>query len=88
MKPLNDIVIVKPIEEDDGPIIIPDAYKEKQGLGFVVSVGPGKLRGNNIIPLDVNVGDKVVYGKYTGEKTGIDDLLAMREDDILGVINE
>jgi len=91
-RPLNDRVMVKRIDEGEqirGGIIIPDSAKEKPQEGEVIAVGAGKLldSGTRIEP-GVNVGDKVLFGKYSGNEIKIDDeeYLIMREDDILGVI--
>ncbi|MFC1718960.1 co-chaperone GroES [Candidatus Poribacteria bacterium] len=88
--PLGDRIVVKPLENDEettgGGIIIPDTAKEKPQEGEVVAVGPGKLldSGERQAP-SVAVGDKVLYGKYSGTeiKFGGEDLLIVREDDIL-----
>jgi len=92
IKPLADRVVVKPIEEQEqkeGNIIIPDTAKEKPQQGEVVAVGPGKTSdsGENVA-MEVKVGDKVLYGKYSGTEVTIDseDYLIMRESDILAVI--
>ena len=89
LTPLHDRVVVKRIEEKEsvkGGIIIPDSAKEKQQEGEVIAVGSGK-RGENgqILPLDVKVGDRVLFGKYGGTEITIDDedLLILREEEIL-----
>ncbi|MFN3966612.1 MAG: co-chaperone GroES [Endomicrobiia bacterium] len=94
IKPLGDRVIVEPLEQKEvkkGGIIIPDTAKEKPQEGKVIAVGPGKLdeKGNKI-PMDVKVGDKVLYGKYSGTEIKIDDkeYLIMHQEDILGIIEE
>ena len=92
IKPLADRVVVKPIEEEEkkqGGIIIPDTAKEKPQKGEVVAVGPGKVDDNgNRIPMEVKVGDKVLFGKYAGTEVEIDgeDYLIMRESDILAIV--
>jgi len=92
IKPLQDRVIVKRLEEEEktkGGIIIPDTAKEKPQEGKVVAVGKGKVtEDGKLIPLDVKVGDKILFGKYAGTeiKIGGEEHLIMREDDILGVI--
>src|SRR3982750_3744084 len=92
IKPLHDRVIVKRIEEGEqvrGGIIIPDTAKEKPQEGEIVAVGEGKYREDGTRQtLDVNVGDRVLFGKYSGSEVKIDneELLIMREDEILGVI--
>ena len=91
-RPLHDRVVVKRIEEEEktaGGIILPDAAKEKPSEGTVVSVGPG-VRGDNgeYIALDVKAGDTVLFGKWSGTEVKVDgdDLLIMKESDIMGVI--
>lgn len=92
IRPLQDRVIVKRIEEEEktkGGIIIPDTAKEKPQEGRVVAVGKGKVNEDGkITPLDVKVNDRVLFGKYSGSEINIDgeEHLIMREEDILGVI--
>ena len=92
IRPLHDRVIVQRIEEEEktkGGIIIPDTAKEKPQEGKVIAVGPGKVLENGTkTTLDVKVGDKILFGKYSGSEIKIDgeEFLMMREDDILGVI--
>ena len=94
IRPLQDRVIVKRVEEEGktkGGIIIPDSAKEKPMEGKVIAVGKGKvLEDGKIHPLDVKVGDRVLFGKYSGTEVKIDgeEHLIMREDDILGVIEK
>ncbi len=94
IKPLQDRVIVKRIEEEEtskGGIIIPDSAKEKPQEGRVVAVGKGKVdEHGKITPMDVKVNDRVLFGKYSGTEINIDDEehLIMREDDILGVVEK
>ena len=94
IRPLHDRIIVKRVEEEDktkGGIIIPDTAKEKPMEGKVIAVGKGKvLEDGKIQPLDVKVGDRVLFGKYSGTEVKIDgeEHLIMREDDILGVIEK
>ena len=94
IRPLQDRLIVKRVEEEEktkGGIIIPDTAKEKPMEGKVTAVGKGKvLEDGKIQPLDVKVGDKVLFGKYAGTEVKIDgeEHLIMREDDILGVIEK
>ena len=91
-RPLHDRVVVRRIEEDmktTGGIIIPDTAKEKPMQGEVIAIGPGARDENGkIIPLDVRNGDKVLFGKWSGTEVKIDgdELLIMKESDILGVI--
>jgi chaperonin GroES len=91
-RPLHDRVVVKRLDEETktkGGIIIPDTAAEKPQQGKVIAVGPG-ARGddNEIVPLDVKAGDKVLFGKWSGTEVKIDgeDLLIMKESDIMGVI--
>ncbi len=92
IRPLHDRIIVKRVEEEErtkGGIIIPDTAKEKPMEGKVIAVGKGKvLDDGKIQPLDVKVGDRVLFGKYAGTEVKIEgeEHLIMREDDILGVI--
>jgi chaperonin GroES len=92
IRPLQDRVIVKRIAEEEktkGGIIIPDTAKEKPQEGKVIAVGKGKANDDGkIIPLQVKVGDKILFGKYSGSEIKIDgdEHLIMREEDILGVI--
>ena len=94
IRPLQDRVIVKRIEEEEkskGGIIIPDTAKEKPQEGKVVAVGKGKLNDDGkITPLDLKVNDQILFGKYSGSEINIDgeEHLIMREDDILGVIEQ
>ncbi len=94
IRPLQDRVIVKRVEEEEktkGGIIIPDTAKEKPMEGKVIAVGKGKLlEDGKIHPLDVKAGDRVLFGKYSGTEVKIDgeEHLIMREDDILGVIEK
>jgi chaperonin GroES len=92
IKPLHDRVLVKRIEEGEqvrGGIIIPDSAKEKPQEGEVIAVGSGKYQENGSRQaLDVKAGDRVLFGKYTSSEIQIDgeELLIMREDEILGII--
>ena len=92
IRPLQDRVIVKRLEEEEktkGGIIIPDTAKEKPKEGKVIAVGKGKVtEDGKVIPLDVKVGDKILFGKYSGSeiKIGGEEHLIMREEDILGII--
>jgi chaperonin GroES len=94
IRPLQDRIIVKRIEEEEkskGGIIIPDTAKEKPQEGKVVAVGKGKANDDGkITPLDVKVNDRVLFGKYSGSEINIDgdEHLIMREEDILGVIEK
>jgi chaperonin GroES len=92
IKPLHDRVLVKRIEEEQktkGGIIIPDTAKEKPQMGEVISAGGGKkTEDGKVIPLDVKKGDRVLFSKYAGNEIKIEgeELLIMREEDILGII--
>jgi len=87
--PLHDRILVKRIEEKEtvkGGIIVPDTAKEKPQEGEVVAVGAGKLHEGKRIPLDVEVGDRVLFGKYSGTEIKVEeeDYLILREDEVLG----
>ena len=91
-RPLHDRVVVRRIEEDErtrGGIIIPDTAKEKPQEGEIIAVGPGAPdEKGHVQPLDVKAGDRMLFGKWSGTEVKIDgeDLLIMKESDILGVI--
>ncbi|MBZ5605213.1 MAG: co-chaperone GroES [Acidobacteriia bacterium] len=92
IRPLHDRIVVKRVEEDEtkvGGLFIPDSAKEKPQKGEVVAVGKGK-RGDDgkLIPLDVQAGDKILFGKYSGSDIKMDgvEYLIMREDEVLGVL--
>ncbi len=93
VRPLHDRIIVQRLEEDEqqvGSIIIPDTAKEKPQQGTVVAVGKGKVKEDGgIQPMDVQDGDTILFGKYSGQEIKLDgdDYLIMREDDVLGVVN-
>ncbi len=93
IKPLGDRIVVKPLEAAEktkGGIVLPDTAKEKPQEGKVVAVGKGKvLENGSLQALEVKVGDKVLYGKYTGTEISTRDgeeLLIMREDDVFAII--
>ncbi|EMY59953.1 MULTISPECIES: co-chaperone GroES [Leptospira] len=91
IKPLGDRVVVEPKNESEekiGSIIVPDTAKEKPQEGKIIAVGQGRYEDGKLIPLEVKVGDTVLYGKYSGTeiKQGGRDLLIIRESDILGVV--
>lgn len=94
IKPLQDRVIVQRVEEEEkttGGIIIPDSAKEKPQQGKVLAVGPGKvLEGGTRVDMTVKKGDKVLFGKYSGSEVALDgdEILIMREDDILGIVEK
>ena len=91
-RPLHDRVLVRRIEADQktaGGIIIPDSAQEKPSEGEVVAVGPGALHENGTtVPLDVKEGDRILFGKWSGTEVKLDgeDLLIMKESDIMGII--
>ena len=93
IRPLYDRLVVKRIEEQEqkvGGLFIPDSAKEKPQEGEVVAVGKGKrLEDGKIIPLDVQVGDRILFGKYSGSEIKLDqdDYLIMREDEVLGILD-
>jgi chaperonin GroES len=93
IRPLYDRIVVKRIEEQEtvrGGIIIPDSAKEKPQEGEVVAVGNGKrLENGTLVPLDVKVGDRILFGKYSGSdiKLDGDEYMIMREDEVLGVLD-
>jgi chaperonin GroES len=94
VRPLHDRIIVQRLEEGEqvvGGIIIPDSAKEKPQQGKVVAVGKGKAKDDGkVIPLDVQEGDTILFGKYSGQEIKIDgeELLIMREDEVLAILDE
>ena len=93
IRPLYDRIVVKRIEEKEqmhGGLYIPDSAKEKPQQGEVVSVGKGKrLEDGKVVPLDVQQGDRILFGKYSGSDITLDgeELLIMREDEVLGILD-
>ena len=94
IRPLYDRLVVKRIEEQEtvrGGIIIPDSAKEKPQEGEVIAVGQGKRneKDGTLVPLDVKVGDRIMFGKYSGSdiKLDGDEYMIMREDEVLGVLD-
>ena len=91
-RPLHDRVLVKRVEEESttkGGIIIPDTAKEKPQEGEVIAVGKGAVGDDNeVIPLEVKAGDRILFGKWSGTEVKVDgqDLLIMKESDILGIV--
>ena len=91
-RPLNDRVVVKRLEGEEktkGGIIIPDSAKEKPQEGKIIAVGPGaRDESGKLVPLDLKVGDNILFGKWSGSEVKIDgdDLLIMKESDVLGVV--
>ena len=94
IRPLHDRVVVRRMEEErtsPGGIVLPDAATEKPVEGEVIAVGNGKILNNgDVRPIDVKVGDRILFGKYSGTevKIGGEELLVMREEDIMGVIEQ
>jgi chaperonin GroES len=92
-RPLHDRVVVKRIDADSkttGGIIIPDTAKEKPQTGEIVAVGPGgRDEAGKLIPIDLRVGDKVLFGKWSGTEVKLDgvELLIMKESDVMGVLD-
>jgi chaperonin GroES len=93
IRPLYDRILVKRIEEQETTrkgIVIPDSAKEKPQEGEVIALGRGKrLDNGELVVLDVQVGDRILFGKYSGSETKLDgtEYIIMREDDVLGVLN-
>ena len=94
IRPLDDRVVVEPMEAEEmtaGGIVLPDTAKDKPARGKVISVGDGRLLDNGKrSPLQVKVGDRVIFSSYAGETFKVDDqeLLLMREDDVLAVLDD
>ena len=92
IRPLYDRIVVRRIEEQEtkvGGLFIPDSAKEKPQEGEVVAVGKGKrMEDGKVVPLDVQAGDRILFGKYSGSEIRIDgeELMIMREDEVLGVL--
>jgi chaperonin GroES len=92
VSPLADRVVVRALEETEqmrGGLFIPDTAKEKPMQGEVIAVGPGRYEKDKRVPMELKVGDKVLYGKYSGTEVTIDSeqLLILREADVLAVVN-
>ena len=91
-RPLHDRVVVRRLESDErtkGGIIIPDTAKEKPQEGEIIAVGPGgRDESGKLVPLDVRAGDRVLFGKWSGTEVKLDgeDLLIMKESDIMGIV--
>ena len=91
VQPLGDRVAIRPLEETEqmrGGLYIPDTAKEKPQQGEIVAVGPGRVEKGQRVPMDLKVGDKVLYGKYSGTEVTIDDeqILIIKESDVLAKI--
>ena len=92
VSPLADRVVVRALVDSEqmrGGLYIPDTAKEKPQQGEIIAVGPGRFEKDKRVPMDIKVGDKVLYGKYTGSEVTIDgeQLLIIRESDVLAVIS-
>jgi len=92
VNPLADRVVIRALEETEqmrGGLYIPDTAKEKPQQGEIVAVGPGRFEKDKRVPMDCKVGDKVLYGKYSGTEVTLDSetLLILRESDVLAIIN-
>jgi chaperonin GroES len=93
LQPLEDRIVVKPSEGEEmtaSGLVIPDTAKEKPQEGEVLAVGPGRFEDGQRVPLDVKVGDKVIYSKYGGTeiKLGGDELLVLSARDVLAIVNK
>ncbi len=92
VSPLSDRVVIKALEETEtmrGGLYIPDTAKEKPQQGEVVAVGPGRFEKGERVPMEVKVGNKVLYGKYSGTEVTIDNqpVLILRESDVLAIVS-
>jgi len=94
IRPLYDRIVVKRVEEQEtmkGGLYIPDSAKEKPQEGEVIAAGKGKrLENGSLVPLDVQVGDRILFGKYSGSdiKLDGDEYMIMREDEVLGILDQ
>jgi chaperonin GroES len=93
LQPLEDRIVVKPSEGEEmtaSGLVIPDTAKEKPQEGEVLAVGPGRFEDGNRVPLDVKIGDKVIYSKYGGTEVKVagDDLLILSARDVLAIVNK
>jgi chaperonin GroES len=93
IKPLEDRIVVKPLDAEQttaSGLVIPDTAKEKPQEGEVLAVGPGRFEDGNRVPLDVKVGDKVIYSKYGGTEVKVsgDELLILSARDVLAIVNK
>lgn len=91
LKPLGDRLIVKALKSEDktkGGIVLPDSAKEKSQQAKVIAVGSGKVIGDKIVPLEVKKGNKILFGKYSGDevKVGTEEYLIIKESDVLAII--
>ena len=92
IRPLYDRIVVKRIEQQEqmhGGLYIPDTAKEKPQQGEIIAAGPGKYEDGKLVPMTVKVGDKVLYGKYSGTEISLDGdtVLILRESDVLAVVS-
>ena len=93
LKPLSDRIIVKAVDSEEttaGGIVLPDSAQEKPQRGKVLAVGPGKqLDNGKVAPMDISVGDEVYYSKYGGTEIKIsgDEIVVLRQDDVLGIVS-
>ena len=92
IQPLADRVVIEPLEETEemkGGLYIPDTAKEKPQQGKIVAVGPGRVEKGDRVPMELSVGQKVLYGKYSGTEVTLDDVqyLIVKESDVLAVID-
>ena len=92
VKPLADRILVRRLEESEtkrGGIIIPDTAKEKPQQGEIVAVGPGRIEKGDKVPMELKVGDRVLYGKYSGTEVTLDDdpILIIKESDVLAKLS-
>lgn len=93
LKPLGDRVVLRPLDREEktaSGIVLPDTAKEKPQEGEIIAAGPGRFEDGQRVALDVKVGDKVIYSKYAGTEVKVDneDLLVLRESDILAIIEK
>ena len=91
IQPLADRVVIRPLEESEqmkGGLYIPDTAKEKPMQGEIIAVGPGRIEKGDKVPMELKVGDRVLYGKYSGTevKLGDEDVLIIKESDVLAVL--
>jgi chaperonin GroES len=91
LKPLGDRLIVKALKSEDktkGGIVLPDSAKEKSQQAKVIAVGSGKVIGDKIVPLEVKKGNKILFGRYSGDevKVGVEEYLIIKESDVLAII--
>jgi chaperonin GroES len=92
LQPLADRVVIRPLEETEemrGGLYIPDTAKEKPQQGEIVAVGPGRVEKGEHVPMELSVGQKVLYGKYSGTEVSFDDeqFLIVKESDVLAVVD-